>query len=61
MINTDRLKEILIGYKNDFVNIQWPKEKYKWEAVKWFKDHWDINAPNFAEILATTTKICQDV
>lgn len=53
MINTDRLKEILIGYKNDFVNIQWPKEKYKWEAVKWFKDHWDINAPNFAEMLST--------
>ena len=53
MINTDRLKEVLIGYKNDFVNIQWPKEKYKWEAVKWFKDHWDINAPNFAEMLST--------
>ena len=53
MINTDRLKEVLIEYKNDFVNIQWPKEKYKWEAVKWFKDHWDINAPNFAEMLST--------
>lgn len=26
--------------------------KYKWEAVKWFQDHWDINANDFADMFA---------
>ena len=29
----------------------WGEEKYKWEAVKWFQDNWDVNAPDFAEML----------
>ena len=26
-------------------------EKYKWQAVKWFQDNWDIDAPDFAAML----------
>lgn len=37
MFNIKRLQEILINYKQDFVQLQWPKEKYKWEAYTIFK------------------------
>lgn len=53
MIDRNRLKEVLIEYKKVFVSQQWPNEKYKWEAVKWFQDHWDINASDFATMLRT--------
>ncbi len=51
MINRDKLTDALTQYKQDFVSIQWSEEKYKWEAVKWFQDNWDVNAPDFAEML----------
>ena len=51
MFDHARLKGVLAQYKQDFVSKQWGKEKYKWEAVKWFQDHWDVNAPDFAEML----------
>ena len=55
MIDRNRLKEVLIEYKKVFVSQQWPNEKYKWEAVKWFQDNWKIEAPDFAEMLNTAT------
>ena len=51
MINQERLKDVLIEYKQDYVTRQWKDEKYKWEAVKWFQDHWDVNASEFADML----------
>lgn len=51
MINKSLLKEYLIPYKQNFVSQQWPSEKYKWEAIKWFQDNWDVNAEDFAEML----------
>lgn len=51
MFNQTRLQEALTAYKKDFVAKQWKNEKYKWEAVKWFQDNWDINASDFAEML----------
>ena len=51
MFNHLHLKEVLAQYKQNFVSKQWGKEKYKWEAVKWFHDNWDVNAPDFAEML----------
>ena len=51
MIDRNRLKEVLIEYKKVFISRQWPNEKYKWEAVKCFQNNWEINAPNFAEML----------
>lgn len=51
MFALSRLTHVLMQYKKDFVSKQWSKEKYKWEAVKWFQDHWNVNAPDFAEML----------
>ena len=55
MIDRNRLKEVLVDYKKVFVSQQWPNEKYKWEAVKWFQDNWKIEAADFAEMLNTAT------
>ena len=51
MFDQFRLKDALVLYKQNFVSKHWEEEKYKWEAVKWFQDHWDVNAPDFAEML----------
>lgn len=51
MIDDCRLREALNSYKKDFVQKQWPQEKYKWEAVKCFQDNWDLNALDFADML----------
>lgn len=51
MFDHSRLKEILAQYKQNFISKQWVEEKYKWEAVKWFQDNWDVNATDFAEML----------
>lgn len=51
MLNLLRLGNILSQYKQGFVLERWGKEKYKWGAVKCFQDNWDINAPDFAEML----------
>ena len=51
MIDIVKLRPILAGYKAYFPS-HWEDEKYKWEAVKWFQDHWDVNAPDFAEMLS---------
>ena len=51
MFDHFRLKDVLVQYKQNFAQKQWGDEKYKWEAVKWFQDNWDVNAPNFAEML----------
>lgn len=36
MINHSKLNDVLSYYKKDFVQKQWPDEKYKWEAIKCF-------------------------
>ncbi len=51
MFEQFRLAEVLVQYKQNFVSKLWGEEKYKWEAVKWFQDNWDVNAPDFAEML----------
>lgn len=51
MFDKSRLKRFLGKYKEEFI-WHWPKEKYKWEAVKQFQDNWDVKAEDFAEMLA---------
>ena len=51
MFDHSKLADVLVAYKQNFVSKQWGDEKYKWEAVKWFQDNWDVNAPDFAEML----------
>lgn len=52
MFDQFRLKNVLAQYKQSFVSTQWGNEKYKWEAVKWFQDNWDVNASDFPEMLS---------
>ena len=51
MFDKKKYDNALASYKRDFINKQWPNEKYKWEAVKCFQDNWDINAKDFAEMI----------
>lgn len=41
------LEEVLAAYKKAFSEFHWEKEKYKWQAVKHFQDHWNIEADDF--------------
>ncbi|MDY5772206.1 MAG: AAA family ATPase [Bacteroidaceae bacterium] len=52
MFNQLKLADVLIAYKQNFISKQWGDEKYKWEAVKWFQDNWDVNASDFAAMLS---------
>ena len=52
MFDQSKLADVLVAYKQNFVSKQWGEEKYKWEAVRWFQDHWDVNATDFAEMLS---------
>lgn len=54
MVNIKRLKTVLTEYKSYFPS-HWDDEKYKWEAVKHFQDHWEIEAPNFGEMFKQAT------
>ena len=51
MFEQFRLTEVLVQYKQNFVSKLRGEEKYKWEAEKWLQDNWDVNAPDFAEML----------
>lgn len=51
MFDQERFQDALADYKKKFVSFEWEKEKYKWEAVQWFQDHWDIHADDFAGML----------
>lgn len=51
MFDRFRLNDVLTQYKQNFVSAQWGSEKYKWEAVKWFQDNWNVNAQDFPEML----------
>lgn len=55
MIDKNKFNEYLEMYKKDFTQEHWNVEKFKWEAVKWFQDKWDINAPDFKKMLSVAT------
>ena len=54
----ENLQHIIEKYieKFDEINNDKNREYYKWEAVKHFQDHFDINAPNFAAMFKNATK-----
>ena len=54
MIDFDKLNPILEGYKRYFPG-HWDDEKYKWEAIKHFQDHWNIDAKDFGEMFKRAT------
>ena len=56
MINRDKLKPVIEKYKPYF-STHWRNsidggEGSKWKAVKCFRAHWDIDAPDFADMLS---------
>ena len=59
MIDQAKLQDVLRCYKRDFVSFvwndkdykRWNDEKFKWEAVQCFKDHWAIDAEDFSLML----------
>lgn len=57
MIDYEKLKPILEGYKEYFPTHfdGENNEKYKWEAVKHFQDHWNIDAEDFGEMFKQAT------
>ena len=55
MIDRNIIKDVIIAYKESLPN-HWKGEKYKWEAVKHFQNHWDINAEDFAEMFERATQ-----
>lgn len=55
MIDLKKLNPILEGYKAYFPS-HWDDEKYKWEAIKHFQEHWDIDAENFGEMFKQATE-----
>lgn len=59
MVNSLKLKLVLDGYKKYFP-LHWKDEKYKWEAIKNFHDHWDIDAESFIDMFKKATADSED-
>ena len=55
MFDQGLFNECLVKYKSDFRE-RFSDERYKWEAVKWFQAHWDINAENFYQMFTDATE-----
>ncbi len=49
-LDKTKLKEALSEYKEAFPK-RWKNTKYKWEAIKTFQAHWNIESENFAKML----------
>lgn len=54
MIDRAKLSAVIAAYKEYFPT-HWKDEKYKWEAIKHFQDHWDINAADFYTMFMQAT------
>lgn len=55
MFNQKILSEVLKAYKRDFAAGQWAAQKGKWQAVLHFKEHWDMDAPDFCQMFLRAT------
>lgn len=47
---TDRILFVIDHYKSNFGAVN-KDEHYKWEALGWYKKHWNIDAEDFADML----------
>ena len=50
----DMLSKLLAKYREELPSF-WENEKYKWEAVKHFQEHWDIDANDFSSMFTEAT------
>lgn len=55
MFDDSIFQECLKRYKEGFKE-RFEDERYKWEAVKWFQAHWDINAEDFYQMFTDATE-----
>ena len=60
MIDNERFAEWLRAYKRDLPSF-WPEERYKWEAVKTFQDHFDISAEDLRGMLEASLADCDNL
>ena len=51
MIDNNRFQELFEEYKSELKGARWDDEKFKWQAIKGFQDHWDIEAVDFCTML----------
>ena len=57
MFDRDIFADCLKKYKERFlVRFENQQERYKWEMIKWFQAHWDINADNFSQMFTDATE-----
>ena len=61
MIDYSELEKVIAEYKPYFLEHFKKDEEYKWQAVQWFQNHWDINAPNFGEMFKIATDKCYNL
>lgn len=45
-----KLQEAIAAYKNHLQSEPYYKSQYKWEILKNFQNHWDLDAPDLAEM-----------
>lgn len=50
----NKIQNLVKQYKQDFLKY-WKQEKYKWQAIQWFQQHWNINAPDFERMFEQAT------
>ena len=54
MFDQEKLVAVIAAYKEYFPN-HWKDEKYKWEAIQHFQEHWNISAENFLDMFMEAT------
>jgi hypothetical protein len=59
-MNQQLIKNYIQAYKNNFANIS-KQELYKWQAVKQFQDHWDVDAEDFYGMLQTSLSLTENL
>lgn len=51
----DNLMQDILAYYISKLPENWPDERYKWEGVQWFQEHWDIDIEDFGSMFETAT------
>ena len=46
----NNIEEIISLFKNDIDNVI-KQERYKWDAITWYQNHWDIDANDFGAMI----------
>lgn len=54
------IREYIQLYKQEFHRIN-ELELYNWKAVKQFKDHWNIDAPDFPKMLKESLSLVSNL